>query len=86
MCVFHGWVHKAHIPPRLSACVCVCMEWGRGLGGLQQQTGLIRDIKQYHISGKRQTELAVALHLHLLYVHASQPAEHFKEAPFPQGH
>lgn len=49
--------------------------WG-GSGGrmgvvLQQQTGLISDIKQSHISGRKQTELAVAPHLHLLQVHGS---------------
>lgn len=73
LCAFHGWVHKARIPPRLSACACVVMCWG-GAVVLQQQTGLISDIKQSHISGRKQTELTAAPHLHLLQVHASQPS------------
>ena len=40
-------------------------------GVLQQQTRLISDIKQSHISGRKQTELAVAPRLHFLQVHAS---------------
>lgn len=44
-------------------------------------TGLISDIKQSHISGRRQTELAVALHLHLLQVHASRLTTSRKQLP-----
>ena len=67
-------------PPRLSACVCVVMcvyaHMCRGeevvVVVLQQQTGLISDIKQSHISGRKQTGLAVAPRLHFLQVHASR--------------
>lgn len=63
--------------PRLSACVCVVMcVYAHMLGGGREcynnNTGLISDIKQSHISGRKQIELAVALHLHLLQVHTSQ--------------
>lgn len=76
--------------PSLSACVCVVMcvstyVLGQGGGVLQQQTGLISDIKQSHISGRKQTELAVAPHLRLLQVHASQPSTSRKPLPPPTG-
>lgn len=92
MCAFHGWVHKAHIPPAcllvfVWLCVCehICAGARRGGGVLQQQTGLISDIKQSHISGRKQTELAVAPHLRLLQVHASQPSTSRKPLPPPTG-
>lgn len=61
---------RVHLHLRLSACVCVVLCWGGGRV-LQQQTGLISDIKQPHISRRKQTELAAAPHLYL-QVHASQ--------------
>lgn len=53
--------------------LCVYAHMRKG-GVQQQQTGLISDIKQSHISGRKQTDLAVAPHLHLIQVHASQPS------------
>lgn len=83
MCAFHGWVHKARIPLaclRVFVWLCVCAHiCAVGGGVLQQQTGLISDIKQSHISGRKQTELAVALHLHSLQVHASRPSTSRKQ-------
>lgn len=70
----------SHSPSR-SACVCVvmcvcehiCAGARRGVV-LEQQTGLISDIKQSHISGREQTEQTLAPRLHLLQVHVSQPS------------
>lgn len=91
MCAFHGWVHKAHIPPAgllvfVWLCVCehICAGARRGVV-LEQQTGLISDIKQSHVSGRKQTEQTLAPRLHLLQVHASQPGtsrEHFSHGGF----
>lgn len=79
MCARFSWMgtQGSHSPPPVWLCVCAHMcTWG---GVLQQQTGLISDIKQSHVSERKQTELAVALN-----ASARKLAEHFKEAAPPQ--